>query len=88
MSCRVFARQLETEAMNIAVERARSRGVRRFRGRCIPTPKNGVVKELYGSLGFTPVARQSAANCPMQWQLALDGYVPTATHVARQLTAR
>ena len=53
MSCRVFGRQLEYEAMNIAVEQARRRGSKAIRADYIPTPKNGVISELYSSLGFS-----------------------------------
>ena len=47
MSCRVFGRQLEFEALNIAVEQARRRGIKAFRAAYIPTSKNGVISELY-----------------------------------------
>src|SRR5229473_6663148 len=43
MSCRVFGRQLEFEAMNIAVEAARRRNARAFRADYIPTAQNGVI---------------------------------------------
>ena len=46
MSCRVFGRQLECEAMNIAVETARRMGVQTFRADYIPTSKNTVVRDL------------------------------------------
>ena len=53
MSCRVFGRELEFEAMNVAVEAARERGARAFVADYIPTPKNDVISKLYPSLGFT-----------------------------------
>ena len=56
MSCRVFGRQLEFEALNIAVEQARRRGIKAFHAAYIPTSKNGVISELYPSLGFSPVS--------------------------------
>ena len=37
MSCRVFGRELEFEAMNIAVEAARARGARALVAEYIPT---------------------------------------------------
>src|SRR5262249_3892076 len=52
MSCRVFGRELEFEAMNIAVHAARERGVRAIVADYIPTPKNDVISKLYPSLGF------------------------------------
>ena len=57
MSCRVFGRQLEFEAMNIAVEAARQRGARAFIADYIATSKNKVIRALYPSLGFAAVNR-------------------------------
>jgi predicted enzyme involved in methoxymalonyl-ACP biosynthesis/acyl carrier protein len=62
MSCRVFGRELEYEAMNIAVDAARGRGVRALVGNYIPTPKNDVIKTLYPNLGFTEVNQSAPAN--------------------------
>ena len=55
MSCRVFGRQLELEAMNIVVEEVRRRGVQTIYAEYIPTPKNKVINELFPSLGFNRV---------------------------------
>src|SRR5262249_18224723 len=62
MSCRVFGRQLEFEAMNIAVEEARRRGARAIRAEYIPTSKNQVINELYPSLGFAPMTDPAPTN--------------------------
>ena len=67
MSCRVFGRELEFEAMNVAVEAARERGVRAFVADYIPTAKNDVISKLYPSLGFAEVDRAA----PRQWGDAL-----------------
>ncbi len=83
MSCRVFGRQLEHEAMNIAVEAARSRGFSTFGADYIPTPKNGVIRELYPSLGFAPATGTRAADGASRWQLRLSDYVPRQTHIRR-----
>lgn len=83
MSCRVFGRQLEREAMNIAVETASRMGVRTFRADYIPTPKNGVVSELYPALGFTPAAGAESHNGATRWSLILSDYVPQPTHIVR-----
>ena len=87
MSCRVFARQLEREAMNIAVEAARVRGVRRFQARYAPTAKNGIVKDLYRELGFTPGPGPHPADGSTLWHLDLDDYVPAVTYFALQTTS-
>ncbi len=81
MSCRVFGRELEFEAMNIAVEMARARGVRTLRGRYLPTAKNVVVRDLYDRLGF---ARVSPADAEVSlWALPIESYLARATHITR-----
>lgn len=82
MSCRVFGRQLEAEAMSIAVEVARRRGVRAFRADYIPTDRNKVVSELYPSLGFV-CAERAPQERGMRWRLQLAEYVAARTHIAR-----
>ena len=85
MSCRVFGRQLEFEAMNIAVEQARRRGSKAIRADYIPTPKNGVISELYPSFGFSPLNDKSGSTC---WILDLAKYVARSTHISRSGDAR
>ena len=55
MSCRVFGRQLEIEAMNIVVEEVAVVALQTIYADYIPTTKNKVINELYPSLGFTRV---------------------------------
>jgi len=88
MSCRVFGRQLEYEAMNIAVEEARSRGGRALRAYYIPTPKNAVISELYSSLGFSKLndgASKAAGTC---WFLDITKYIARSTHISQLIEAR
>jgi FkbH-like protein len=82
MSCRVFGRCLEYEAMNIAVEQARRRGARTFFAEYLPSARNGIVSGLYAQLGF--IASAAAAGSGSRWQLALGDYVPRPTGIARQ----
>lgn len=84
MSCRVFGRQVEFEAMNIAVEAARRLGIRGFRAEYVPTAKNGVVRELFPNLGFNSTARTVTANGATGWFLNLADYVDRRTHIARR----
>lgn len=84
MSCRVFGRQLELEAMNIAVEVARRQGARALRADYIPTAKNGVVSDLYPTLGFTRVQEAVPTAGATRWLLALSDYVSRSTHIARR----
>jgi FkbH-like protein len=85
MSCRVFGRQLEFEAMNIAVEIAHRRGARLFQADYIPTAKNQVVSGLYAALGFAKVEDAAdAAEGTTRWQLPLAEYLSASTHIARK----
>jgi FkbH-like protein len=84
MSCRVFGRELEFEAMNIAVQAARARGARALVAEYIPTPKNDVISKLYPSLGFTEVGRPAPANGATRWRLDLADYVTRNTHIIGQ----
>ena len=87
MSCRVFGRQLEFEAMNIAAEQARCRGIKALRATYIPTPKNGVISELYPSLGFCPVdgTPENGGAC---WFLDLAKPITRSTHISRSEQAK
>jgi FkbH-like protein len=78
MSCRVFGRQLEFEAMSIAVETARRRGAKAFIADYIATPKNHIINALYPSLGFAAVNGSAT-----RWLLNLEDYVAQKTHIAR-----
>jgi FkbH-like protein len=83
MSCRVFGRQLENEAMSIAVEAARDRGVRLLRAEYIPTERNSVVSGLFKSLGFA--AAPGAEPCgTSRWILNTAEYVALPTFIARR----
>ena len=70
MSCRVFGRQLEEEALNILAETARARGVSGIRAAFVPTERNGVIADLFPRLGFAPAGEG-------RWTLSL------AAHAAR-----
>ena len=85
MSCRVFGRELEFAAMNVAVEAARDRGVRAFVADYIPTAKNDVVSKLYPSLGFMEVdAPAPPAKGTTRWRLELADFVAKKTHIIGQ----
>lgn len=61
MSCRVLKRNMENFVLNSMVKKAREKGYTTITGEYIPTPKNGMVKDHYQSLGFT--------HTNEQWQL-------------------
>jgi FkbH-like protein len=83
MSCRVFGRQLEHEALNIAVEAALARGANVIEAELIPTAKNAVIKDLFTTLGFERVTEPTTQDGKSRWRLRLDGYTPHATHIVR-----
>ena len=56
MSCRVFKRNLEQTMMDEFVCRCAARGVKTIVGRYLPTAKNLLVKEIYGTMGFEKVS--------------------------------
>jgi FkbH-like protein len=83
MSCRVFGRRLEFEAMNRAVEVARERGIKAFVANYIATSKNNVISALYPGLGFSAVAAPEATNGATRWFLNLADYVTHQSYIAR-----
>jgi FkbH-like protein len=84
MSCRVFGRQLEFEAMNIAVELALRRGVRKLRAKYIPTEKNGIVRDLYEKLGFVRQGELVPLPTTSHWLIHVDDYTPRHTFITRR----
>jgi FkbH-like protein len=84
MSCRVFGRELEYEAMNIAVDAARERGARALVGNYIPTAKNDVIKTLYPNLGFSEINQSAPPNGATRWFLNVGDYVERDTHIVVQ----
>jgi predicted enzyme involved in methoxymalonyl-ACP biosynthesis len=74
MSCRVLKRGVERVLLNSIVEQAKERGLKRIVGEYIPTPKNGLVRDHYPSLGFTQIENGSGETT--RWQLLVDGWEP------------
>ena len=77
MSCRVFGRELEYEAFSIVADTARNHGTRTIRAEFIPTSKNGVINNLFESLGFSQDSETG------KWLLELSDYQPRHTHITR-----
>jgi FkbH-like protein len=73
MSCRVLMRGVEDLALNLLLDAARDRGLQTVRGQYLPTPKNGLVREHYRSLGFSPAAGPEGDGW---WELAVDATAP------------
>ena len=80
MSCRVLGRQVEDAMMNVLVEQARARGVRRIFGQYFPTAKNAMVREHYARMGFELV--ETAADRSSVWVLDVGKYEWRVTQIA------
>ncbi len=79
MSCRVLKRNFEQAMLDQVVARAERLGVRRVVGYYVRTPKNDMVADHYGRLGFTLVERDASGNSSI-WSLDLSGvYAPRNT---------
>ena len=72
MSCRVLKRDVEAAMLDALVARCRERGVREIYGHYYPTPKNGMVRDFYGRMGFERVSEDAAGSTC--WRLETDGY--------------
>jgi FkbH-like protein len=82
MSCRVLRRDVERFMLDCLLDAARSAGVRRIRGEYIRTEKNGLVADLFPSLGFETVSRRGDRSI---YELDVDGQTlaPRSRAIAR-----
>ena len=78
MSCRVLKRQVEEETLNEIVRLAALRGCRRIIGVYLPTVKNGMVRQLYKEMGFTPVSVSEERD---EYELDVASYQPRETAI-------
>jgi FkbH-like protein len=86
MSCRALGRQMERFMLDRLLEAAAEAGVRELTGVYRPTPKNGLVANLYDNLGFSRMPAQTGDE--IRYSLIVPDPVPvTATHI-RDLTSR
>ncbi len=74
MSCRVLGRQVEEACLQVLVERCQGLGVKRLIGLYRPTEKNGMVREMYRTLGFSLLSEQPDGST--RWQLDLSEFLP------------
>jgi FkbH-like protein len=80
MSCRVFGRDVETEIMNVAVDTARALRFRTLNVNYLPTPRNGLVRDLLPRLGLVAAAGPDDSGAEL-WTLQLADYVRQPTHI-------
>jgi predicted enzyme involved in methoxymalonyl-ACP biosynthesis len=72
MSCRVLGRRVEEAILQTVVAQATAAGALALVGQYIPSPKNAMVAEHFGKLGFSLTARQPDGGS--LWRLALAEY--------------
>ena len=72
MSCRVLGRELERAVLGRIVGEARKSGVSRLVGTYVPTPKNSMVADHYGKLGFVRIGEGDGART--HWELDVADY--------------
>jgi FkbH-like protein len=71
MSCRVLNRKLEQATLNHVVSCAKAAGVHALIGQYFKTERNGMVKDHYARLGFTPLSVDEQGS---RWRLELASY--------------
>jgi FkbH-like protein len=81
MSCRVLNRGVERLLFNWVAGHARNLGIRTIRGTYLPTAKNGLVRELLPSLGFTPVEGATPSDGITQWVCSLEQFEPQPVQI-------
>ena len=84
MSCRVLKRGVERLLLNNIVAEAQSRGLTRIVGEYIATPKNGLVRDHYQSLGFVRSSDEKATDS--RWELKIDSQWSPREHFIRETT--
>ena len=78
MSCRVLKRQVEEEVLNEIARLAKARGCTRLEGVFLPTPKNEMVRDFYGRMGFTLTADSETKR---EYELRLENFQPIITKI-------
>lgn len=79
MSCRVLKRGMELFTLNQMVALACKHGYKRIVGEYLPTAKNGMVKNHYPSLGFTPLQGAKTAR----YELSVVDYQPKECYIKK-----
>ncbi|MBR7039443.1 MAG: HAD family hydrolase [Oscillospiraceae bacterium] len=82
MSCRVLKRDMELAMLDAYVEAARARGITEIIGYYLPTAKNAMVRELFGTFGFEKTAE--AENGDTTWKLGIEDYTPRCQVITRR----
>ena len=74
MSCRVLKRDMEKAMLDALVIRSKRMGISVIRGYYIPTAKNQMVKDFYGTMGFGLTEEREDKSTV--WELETETYRP------------
>jgi FkbH-like protein len=83
LSCRVIGRGAETAFLHAILGDCAARGVKRLRGRYLPTAKNNLVKAFWRQQGFTEVGTDVYELDLEKWQPPESGRPPIRVQVLR-----
>jgi len=61
MSCRVFNRGMEAAMLDCLIKEAQLKKIKRIYGYFIPTERNNIVRDFYGSMGFKYLEKKRGA---------------------------
>ena len=79
MSCRVLKRGMEDAMLDALVNDAKDMGIASIIGYYYPSLKNGMVKEFYGTMGFSKVQEDTDGNTV--WKLDVKTYEPKKPYI-------
>ena len=69
LSCRALGRTVDQTFMAQVAKQLKTKGIKYIRGIYIPTARNGMVKDLYGKLGFRKTREEAAIT---YWEIDLE----------------
>ena len=78
MSCRVLKRGVEEIVLNELVRLAQWKDCSSLLGTYLPTPKNEMVRDFYGQMGFTLTTESETKR---EFALRLENFQPRATRI-------
>ena len=81
MSCRVLKRDMEFAMMDGLVHKAHEAGIKTIRGYYYPTPKNKMVMDFYGLMGFTLINEDDQGNRTWEFKVT-DSYEDQNRYIA------
>jgi FkbH-like protein len=83
MSCRVLGRKVEHMVLREILHHARKDGIRRLVGIYRPTERNGMVRDHYAKLGFSPTEERT--DDETRWVLETDAAIESAPMAVQRL---